>query len=203
MLGVTIHATKLGHHVGFIYFSEEDEEPRLLHLAFHHDLKDEPLSSYHFVDSLRWAPLGLEEENRLVLRGLLRRILAANDPIPYGFNAQGLTFDEMGRLAAGPPGKGLTCATFILSALRTYAFELLDEWRWPQGGYNAAWLEPILAYLEMHACPEHVEAVRGDIDARRFMPAEVAGSAASDEGGWPVGYADARALAEAVERELA
>lgn len=202
VLGIMIHPTSLGYHVGFIYAGREDEGPRLLHLALHHDLRDEPLSAYRDAASLRWVPLGLEEENRLVLRGLLRRILAAQDPIPYGFDMGGLAFDENGHLKAGPAGKGLTCATFILSALKTYALQLLDEVSWPAGGFDPAWLEPILAYLDAHASPDHAEAVRLDVGARRFMPTEVAGAATSDEDGWPVGYADARKLAEAIERDL-
>ncbi|PKA44039.1 hypothetical protein CWR43_06960 [Rhizobium sullae] len=86
-VGVVICQGAVGWHVGLLY-KAADGEPRVLHLAFHHDLKDEVAEA-----PFRWAQIGLDSDNKAVLAELLSRIAFKNPKISYGFNADGVCFD--------------------------------------------------------------------------------------------------------------
>jgi hypothetical protein len=107
-----------------------------------------------------------------------------------------------GQLAFLPaPGKGFTCASFVLRIFETYGLSLLAEDEWPVDA-NSDWQRGIVQNLQQHsqASDGHVEAVSSDVGCRRFSPEEVVGAAAVTD--WPVHYVEAVALASQVMAEL-
>ncbi len=196
-VGVAIQRTEHGLHSGLLY-KLPNSEPRILHLAFHHMLRDEPAAL-----PFRWSDMGLDEDNKLVLATLLSRIAATEPAISYGFDSDGACFDaETGDLLPLPVGKGLTCATFVLAALRTYRYQLLDTASWPDRPEDREWEEAILNLLAHYATPDHVEAVRADAGAKRLRPDEVVGAATLSDDDWPVAFQCARGLADQVLADL-
>lgn len=183
-------------HCGLLYKSDDDET-RLLHLAFHHRLLDEkPNEKY------RWADVGLDPFNRQVFAALASLIAEGSPAVPYGFDASGVCFDpSTGKLIPPPLGKGLTCATFILAVFKTYGYELVDEGTWKPRADDLTWQETILSMLKEKATQDHVDAVASDVGAMRFRPAEVVGAATCEV--HPVAFDDACSLADEIVSELA
>lgn len=197
-VGLAIQQTSLGYHSGFLY-KLADSEPRVLHLAFHHLLKDEVITSDY-----RWAQLGLDDDNLAVLSELLARIAGKEPRIPYGFNSEGIAIDPVtGGVLPAPVGHGLTCATFMVATLKAYGHDLLEADAWPTRDDDAKWEAAILHALSRFASPEHVQAVRENPRSARLRPAEVVGSGTKSSDDWPVAYTVARDLADQVQADLA
>jgi hypothetical protein len=98
-------------------------------------------------------------------------------------------------------GKGLTCSTFITSVLRSLGFDVLKEDEWPQRSDDLVFGKKIVDMLvAANANRDHIQAVREDIGAQRFRPEEVVGAITLSA--WPVAFADARAIADAVIMDL-
>lgn len=197
-VGLAIQPVEGGNlHSGLLY-RLAGREPRILHLAFHHRLEDDVAA-----EPFRWSQLGLDEDNKIVLAVLLSRIAAADQPISYGFDARGICFDPTsGNILPSPPGKGLTCATFIVAVLQTYGHILIDSASWPERDEDKNWQEWILRILERHATAEHVEAVRQDVGAARFRPDEIVAAGNLPESDWPVAFDEARRIADQVVADL-
>lgn len=206
-VGVVIHKTGMGKHAGFLY-RRDDGSVRVLHLAFHHMLRDDEVSDWarqvsdQFGESLRWAELGLPDDSKVVFAAHLSQIFLGNPQIPYGLDAGGTVFTSDGKFVRGPIGKGLTCATFIAAILAGYGHPLVTN-DWPSRPEDEAWAEQILAMLENRASPEHIDAVKADIGAARYRPEEIVGSATRPSEDWPVSFVDAVSVASAILRELA
>lgn len=193
-IGLAIRATEWGQHAGILY--QHEGQARLLHLAFHHLLQDEVATPPY-----RWVQINLDPVNKIVLSALVSRIANKAPLIPYGFNSDGVCFDDQtGDLVACPAGRGLTCATFILAVFSLYAFDLVDMSTWESRAEDEIWKEQIVSLLEQHAPAEHVQAVREDRNAPRFRPDEVVGASTHEL--WPVEFQTAQALAEQIRREL-
>ncbi|KQM99256.1 hypothetical protein ASE85_11155 [Sphingobium sp. Leaf26] len=205
--GVVIHGTDMGRHAGFLY-RRDDGSVRVLHLAFHHSLRDDQADQWdatiraRFGADLRWADLGLPDDSRVVFAAHLSQLLLGNPQIPYGLDAGGTAFTPDGRFVRGPVGKGLTCATFIAAVLAGYGHPVVMD-NWQPRPEDQAWGEQILAMLEGRASQEHIDAVRADIGASRYRPEEVVGAAVSPLPEWPLSFPDAIALAEQIVQELA
>lgn len=197
-VGLALRRTPLGMHSGILY-RLPNEEPRILHLAFHHDLQDEPAAPPY-----RWSELGLDEVNKEILTEILARIAHRNPQIAYGFDANGVAIDpDTGDVTPGPPGKGLTCSTFVNAVLRAYGFELIDITDWPQRVDDIPFHNTIVGYLNGKASSEHVDAVRQDIGARRLRPDEVVGAGKLPDEQWAVPFLAARAQGDVVQDEMA
>lgn len=197
-IGVVIEPTPHGYHSGILYCLP-DGQSRVVHLAFHHDLRDEEATL-----PFRWAHINLDEDNKILLAYLVSRIKGSGTLIPYGFDASGICFDPAsGQLLPAPSGKGLTCATFILAALRTYGYELVDALSWPERPEDQGWQQEMIEYLKGISSCDHINALQGDVGASRFRPAEVVGAAVVDADMWPVNFSKASELAEQVIADLA
>lgn len=195
VVGLAIHVTPLGYHSGILYL--DGSEARILDLAFHFKLRDEPAEG-----PFRWTQISLDRINKTVLAALVARIAHKTPYIPYGFNSDAVSFDfETGDLLTPPVGRGLTCATFILAVFDAYGYSILDRDYWPIRAEDAEWHATILSMLEEHADEGHVNAVRADRNAPRFRPEEVVGAATSEI--WPVPFATALELAEQIRADLA
>jgi len=194
-LGLAIHQTELGYHSGILYI--ENGQARVLHLAFHHMLRDELASS-----PFRWTQISLDLDNKIVLAALVARIANKHPAIPYAFNSDGVCFDKAtGDLLQCPAGRGLTCATFILAVFALFGHPILEGSTWEVRPEDVTWQQAILAMLEGRSDPEHCEAVNADRNAPRYRPDEVVGGATHDD--WPVPFATALALAEQIRADLA
>lgn len=181
-------------HSGFLY--DQGLGPRMLHLAFHHDLRDEEAALPY-----RWAQIGIDEDNKLVLAKQLSRIAGAEPKISYGFNFEGVAFDpNTGDLLPAPAGRGLTCATFIVAALRAFGHDLVVSETWPDRADDEEWRQSMLELMEHRVDGSHLEAVRTCVSAGRLRPDEIVGAGANDA--WPVEFLTARELADQVIADL-
>ena len=194
-VGVAIMRHAGGLHCAFLC-RPDDENPMLVHLAWHHELRrDAPDDRYLWADFAE-----LEFEDRRALVAYLSLIDATGD-LPYGLNSEGISFDpNTGRLQPHPEGRGMTCATFILSVLRAFDHDVVDADTWVIGRPgDAEWQALIVGSLSQNY-PEQAAAVAGDLGCVRFRPDEVVGSAARP--GWPHDMAGAEALGAEVLSEL-
>jgi hypothetical protein len=185
-------------HVGVVHRREGDA-PKLLHLAWHHDLRDEVFGNDYFS-----ATPDLPEAIQRFLAGLCRRVAARyrDSGLPYGLRYDGRGFEvATGEVALDGAGGGLTCATFVLALFASYGVHLLDVKNWSSRSEDREWQEKILrALARTNALRAHIEAVRNDLGCARFRPEEVVAAAAYSS--FPVSFADAQLAAAVVLAEL-
>ena len=115
--------------------------------------------------------------------------------IPFGFTFNGECFDAHGKYI-DPPGKGLTCATFVISAFhsQSYKFIRLDEWL--PSDANIPWQTSMIEAMKSKQVSEkHIEAVTKDLGAARFLPEEVGCAAERPHENWAIGRNEAQAFA--------
>jgi len=187
------------NHCGLAYRRQGDEI-RLLHLAFHFDLRDEALDAPY-----RRVPCRLDETNQLVVAAAAINMAGIEPRIPYGFNDEGIVFDpDTGALLEAPAGRGLTCATFVTAFLNHLGFQLIDRDTWPKRAIDAIWREQMIEAVEHHSGDaDHAGALRSNPFAERIRPEEVAGASVVDFSEWPVEFGRAHEIAEEIIAELA
>ena len=184
-------------HVGFLYKSLGGAA-RMLHLGWHHDLRDEDAKLDY-----SWVQCGLDPVNRLLLAGAVVQIAAQREvPINYSPIYQGEYF-ESGSLkyTRTAPGEGLTCATFIIAVMNSLSLKLFEAEAWPTRQDDGKWVQAIASHLA--ACgadQDHVEAIKASPSSARFRPEEVAG--AFTESAVPVPFEKAESLGLAILDEL-
>ncbi|WP_144435578.1 hypothetical protein [Roseovarius atlanticus] len=199
-LGVAIkNAGGDQNHCGLLY-RLDDGEVRMLHLAFHFDLRDDEWRPDYCC-----APVGFELENQLVVAAFANAVANAEPNVPYGFDANGMVFDRSsGELLEAPAGKGLTCATFVLALLRTLGFEPLDEASWPVRDDDEEWQAKILELMKANdANEDHIEAVTRNGQSKRFRPEEVVGASITDSDEWSIEFDKAQEIAQKVLEDIA
>lgn len=187
------------NHCGLAYRRGVDEI-RILHLAFHVDLRDEQLNAPY-----RRVSFGLDAANQLVVAGFAIAMSRAEPGIPYGFNDDGIVFDpKTGELLEAPAGRGLTCATFVTALLRHLGYELIDRATWPERETDTNWRAGMIDLIRQYGGDDdHVDALLSSPFAVRIRPEEVAGASGVEFGDWPVDYDSAYELAEEIVAELA
>lgn len=104
-------------HVGLVY-RLTDGVPRMAHLAFHHDLRDEAAPTGH---GYAWADCGWLQDPDYASSGafvarFIQGTLRRRD-VRYGLNPD-LDCYATGRLVETDPRFGLTCATYIAAVLK-------------------------------------------------------------------------------------
>ena len=181
------------NHVGIIY--SWDDEARLCHLAYHYDLRDEPLRNGYF-----WGSFRLHEHVLSQIAGYVALLNKNKKSIPYGFSYDSSPFDEQGHYQQMAIGKGLTCATFVMAVFERQGYPLLIKDDWPDRETDQEWKKCILESLQGHATQEHIEAAKNDKDAPRFRPEEVVAGAVSENP--PVAYSTVESLALAILNAL-
>jgi hypothetical protein len=189
-------AASFGLHSGFLY-KLDGQPPRLNHLAWHFDLRDEPAVD----DKYLWADTGLDERNSQVIAAWLTDRRERPSMIPYGLDAQGACFDKETQDFLPPPlGKGLTCATYMQAVLKHLGFILLDEATWPADrAEDASWQVAVVDVLrKTGAAEDHINALASDVGSKRLRPAEVVGAATVTSGSWPVAFDRASAIAQTI-----
>ena len=192
------HRAAFGLHSGLLY-RVDDGGPRISHLAWHFDLRDEPAN-----DPYLWADVGLDEDNsRMVAAWLYARHNSPSD-IPYGIDSAGACFDKTTQEFIPPPlGKGLTCSTYIVAVLKHLGFSLLLESSWPADRQeDHSWQQAVIDKMkEGQASAEYVASAEKDVGAKRYRPAEVVG-AATLSSPWPVTFVDAASVAQSVIQDV-
>ena len=197
--GFALH-TDQGRHIGVLYHLD-DGAVRMCHLGWNWDLRlDRPTSNY------MWGKSGLDGYTKHFLAAQFDLIGKANpNAIPYGLDAYGDCFDSDGNYLPLPIGKGMTCASFIVSVFRTLRIPLINEASWPKGrDSDKAWGLFVIKLLESDpSVPvEHIKALKRDIaEVSRFRPAEVVAALMTDDA--PLAFADAERMANAILAEMA
>jgi hypothetical protein len=185
------------NHCGILY-KLDGREARLCHFANHHVLRDDSARDTCYL----WADAGLDPANRRFVAAWVGNLHINKDNIPYGLDSAGCCFEvATGEFITPPIGKGLTCSTFITSVLRSLGFDVLKEDEWPQRPDDVAFGQKVVEMLvAADANEDHIQAVKADIGAQRFRPEEVVGAVTLST--WPVAFADARAVADEVIKDL-
>lgn len=166
-----------------------------LHLAGE-TLKAEPPK-----DSYKWPIPGFDDSIKKSAAAMCALIESCRPNIPYAFDRLGWAFDASGNITAGPPGKGMTCSTFVLAIFDAISFPLIHEEQWPLGTEQAdKWAIMATIFQGDRGQSEHARLAMTDENAPRIRPAEVV--AATAEKSFPVSYRKARKGGQAIERQL-
>ena len=182
-------------HVGLIY-RLDDSIPRLCHLAWHFKLEDEPLPTDYC-----WGTSGLDPVNKTVMAAYVALLQQNANEVPYGIDFYSdIYFDDNGRYIAQPIGRGLTCATFILAVFARNGFNLVESDGWPERPDDVEWQQQIISALTRCASPEHIDAIKQNVGAKRFRPEEVAAGVISET--IPLEFSAAHALAQEILQDL-
>jgi hypothetical protein len=174
-----------GTHAGVAYRGP-DGAARLLHLAFHLDLRDNDFDRVRsrfvcVVPNLRRADL-------VALAGYCRRIFLTNSAgrIPYNLAYEpGTTFDpDTGDLILPSDGTGMSCATFVVHLFRSAGNPLIDLTNWPAD--RAGDREPqeeLVRMMQTDPSPIYqaqAARIRSQIGCPRVRPEDVAGGCLED-----------------------
>ena len=174
-----IFATPSGFHVGVLQRTG-GQPVRVVHLAFHHRLREEAAS-----DKWGWVEADVVDDKLRLVAAFARRVHRShqNGKVPYALRLATTRLDRQGRLFLGTSERGLTCATFVILVFREMGVELIDPDTWEQRSDervaedNAAQI----ALVEMlrRENPTHAAAVALEVGCLRFRPEEVAAASAN------------------------
>jgi hypothetical protein len=186
-------------HVGILHRDESTNEVRMLHLAWHHNLRNSlPKTSY------AWIIPPIPARRARQVAASCRKVNRANPAgIPYAFSPASDCFDaDTGGFLIGPQRYGLTCASFVLGVFHIAGVSLIQYGTWPASrDGDKEWQQQIIAQLtEDGASQEHIHAVESEVGAVRYRPEEVAGAGAANS--LPVAFAEAAELAEQILERL-
>jgi hypothetical protein len=180
------------------------EQTRACHLAFHLDLRDEPAAD---LTGLFWADAGLDDANKRVVAAFVANLHRNSANIPYGFDSEGCSFDrETAEFLPAPPGKGLTCATFVTGVFNFLGFQLLKHQDWPSREDDRDWQRSMIQVIREFCqrrnldCEEHIALLGVDIGAVRIRPEEAAAGVITLEP--PLEFIAARALGDEILQAL-
>lgn len=177
-------------------FRNFDGVLKFVHLAMHHDLRHGDIPPHYQIGLVKRHPSILKH-----LAIICSLIVTADPMVPYGFDPSGVSFDPAtGAIRIEGDGKGLTCASFIISVLRSQGLQLLKEAEWSEYD-NFDWQMAMLNALKERASPEYFALASGQVGMmRRFTPQEVVGAA--QQSTWPVPRSRAQNASDKVMREL-
>lgn len=172
-------------HVGFVY-RDSDDQISLSHLAFHHihRPRQKDIDEDYFV-----AASGLEPISQTIIAGMLDSLV--QQALPYGINEDGCVFRADNTLIPPPPGRGLTCATYVTALMEVFGFPIIQRETWPtQREGDAAFHAQIVQIMrEHHVDPDHVTAVAEDVGAvSRVRPEEAAAAMTLSEDDLPAAF---------------
>lgn len=174
-------------HAGIVYRAESSL--RLLHHAFHLDLRDDELRPG--TRSFVCVVPNLMRDDRVALAGYCRRIFLVNSRnggIPYNLELEaGTDFDpDTGELILPASATGMTCATFVLHVFRSAGNPLIDPIGWPKAADRPGDLEmqqSFVRILEENPSPAYqaqAGRIRHQIGCPRIRPEDVAGACLED-----------------------
>lgn len=192
-IAVTLLRERGQQHVGIIHMDDSTSEVCMLHLAWHHDLRNSnPKTSY------AWIAPPIHKLRARQVAAFCRKVYRSNSHsgIPYAFSPASDCFDvQSGAFMLGPHRIGLTCASFVLGVFDSTGLPLIhyDEWP-PSRSGDEDWQQSIIQELEKDgASTEHIRAVKSEVGSVRYRPADVAGAGAADS--LPAHYSEVERLA--------
>lgn len=189
----TLGPSPVHTHGGIAYLRSADDAPRHLHLAWHHDLRDDEALPVH----TGWVEPALSAAalDDLAFAAELVSRRAENQSVPYGLALERAHVDDRGVVTLEGEA-GLTCATFVLIVLAKAGIPLLDRPTWdtdPDDARRAedrAHQERLVKHLRRTRGAEaHAERVANEVPCTRFRAEEVAAATALTP--HPVPYASA------------
>lgn len=187
-LAVFVRKTQDGTHAGIVYRGS-DGTLRLLHQAFHLNLRDD-----EFVERrgrfVCVVPSLLHDE-LVALAGYCRRIYLVNSSrggIPYNLELElNEGFDPVtGDLVMPGSATGMSCATFVVHVFRSAGNEIVDPTDWPRATARAGDVErqeQLIRMMEQNPSPEYqrqADRIRSQRGCPRIRPEDVAGACLED-----------------------
>lgn len=199
---VTISRGAVGAHIGIRYATSDGS--RHLHLAFHHDLRDEGWAD---ADA-QWIAPGFSDPLGMVrtLAALVGNLYRDGQvPVPYALRPANAAFNSSTGTILLNDSIGLTCSTFVLRLFASAHVSLVDEPSWDTGRSpsrveedNAAQRQ-LVEYLRK-SYKQHADAVESEIGCTRIRAEEVA--AASNSQNPPVKFEDVQRAASQLLAQL-
>lgn len=195
-IGVGVFPTGGDAHAG-VFFLDEDDQPRVLHLAFHASLEFDELDE----DWQRgvWAAPAIPRERAEAIGALCDRVHRRHKDqgLSYALKYLAGTFEiGTGEVRLGPSCCGFTCSTFVLALFRSAGVTLLrqEEWRARSGDRERQ--QRLVALLRRHhkslgIADDHIQRVEDEVGCVRFSPVDVVAGASLP---LPAGFDDVVAL---------
>lgn len=185
-IGIAITGDINQRHVGLLFRTDKNNEPKLLHLAFHQRLWCSTSSQY--ASEYYWLHCsGFSDDEQLQLAVWFEKVFFINgNRIPYGLAYSSVShFEQNGAFIQSDRNCGLTCATFIMALFEDFGFPIIDIDSWVSRDGDAAWHDHILDEMKKDQTrhPDlysdaHINDQISNIGvAARFRPEEVAASA--------------------------
>lgn len=189
------------YHVGFLF--KKNGELNFCHLAWHHELLNEVfIKEEYLCDDFK-----LPRVNQKYLISSLQAISDLNAmAVPYGLRAPVKTFDKENRYIGTIHGEGLTCATFVLSVLKTNGFMIINESAWQISDEDTLWQDAIIKGLERTPgiSKLHLESAKEMVGrVVRFHPTDVFGCGTADPESWAFEFEDAKLMSQKIKELLA
>ncbi|WP_148664543.1 hypothetical protein [Herbaspirillum robiniae] len=203
-VAVVLSHSRMGQgHAGLAYY-DENQELRILHLSWHHDLKNELVSQVKecwVANSLKLKPYSLKR-----LHAYVMLVAKQNKLVNYGIDFSGIknSFDPAGRYSPPKDSDGLTCATFPLAVMFGCAVFPINLETWPATEENRKWGEFVCRYLTETptVTADHVESVRNHIQGLRLTPYELGGASLVNVKDWPASYNKVSPFAQVSKDQL-
>lgn len=188
-------------HIGVLHVEGAERRVRLLDLAWHYVLRNDPPSP-----SYRWIELDLHPKRARHVAAICRKLWRSNGKaIPFGFSRPNDCFDEVTfRFVIGPTTHGLTCATFVLAVFQLAGLQLVDYNSWPKSRYgDIEWQCYVVDSLKRHgADANHIRAVEQEVGSVRFRPEEAAAAGTLPSSTWPLTFSAVELRAQAIVNQL-
>jgi hypothetical protein len=189
---VAIARMPQGHtHVGIVYREGDGSDRlRLLHLAFHKLLRDDPIGPSMDCPELRCHLLcvvpAIEEEDAINVAIYCRGIARHRPELPYGlsYNDDGCFEVTKGNAELRVPEerRWLNCSTFVLTVFKSAGPKLVDPTGWPdRPEEDRRWQAKLVRWLWPEAGCRHIKRVLPDIGRARIRPEETTGACLEDE----------------------
>jgi hypothetical protein len=163
----------LGSHLGIVYTARGEQ--KLLHLAFHKLLVNDPFPPVAGTWAVRVIELPSIASSQLV--ALLMAVAPNGSAVPYGINLiAGMgAIDMHGEYVPQSDSDGYTCSSFIAELLRKIGFPLIQLDSLTASDANVLWGNAVICLLKAYgASPEHVALVEQNNTGWRLRPEEVA-----------------------------
>ncbi|WP_157642799.1 hypothetical protein [Burkholderia ubonensis] len=177
--GEPVTGTSGQRHAGFVV-KANDQSLWLFDLAWHNLCRKGPIApNYAYV-----ITEFIDQFSANAIIAFLANVYQANkDKFTYsiGWDDKGEYFEKgTGKPLKTGLGEGLTCATFVLEALKRYGFEILKADTWPITEENKEWQTKILNKL-IETRPDSIDDFMVQFqqigNVPRFKPEEAIGAA--------------------------
>jgi hypothetical protein len=181
-IGIAIKGDVNQRHVGVLFRTDKNHEPRLLHLAFHLNLKCDNPSEYANEYFGLCCP-GFDDDDQLQLAVWFEKIFLVNGKrVPYSLAYSSIEhFSQSGAFIQSEKNSGLTCATLVMALFEDFGFPIIDTASWLSRDDDKTWHEHIIGVMKQYSwlCSDtHIDSQISNIGvAVRFRPEEVAVSA--------------------------